>query len=133
MVEEPPMYDAERDFPPVDMPLRYAPLVLKDYIEKLSTSFAAMECNEKQDALMTSMLSQALGGVEEKRHDVGFFLTGVSSVKEMSAGEKRAILKWLQPEKNADGKYVPNAMAVREANAAHEYVAKEMFGGQPVA
>ena len=122
LVEEPPMYDAERDFPPVDeMPLRYAPLALQAYIKKLSESFADIECNEKQDALMASMMSAALGGVEDKRHELGFFLIGVSSMKEMSAGEKRALLKWLQPEKNAEGKYIPNAMAVREANAAYAY------------
>ena len=122
LVEEPPMYDAERDFPPIDeMPLRYAPLALQAYIKKLSESFADIECNDKQDALMTSMMSAALGGVEDKRHELGFFLIGVSSMKEMSAGEKRALLKWLQPEKNAEGKYIPNGMAVREANAAYAY------------
>lgn len=120
-------------WPEMDMPemksipsdLRYSPEKLKEYINLEAIKYSTADCNDKQKALCAASLSQCFSGDEGDRHELQFFLTGKKSMKDMTNGEIRAILKWLEPAKDAQGKYWPNGMSVREANAAVVYSMKQ--------
>ena len=110
-------------FPPIDYqasaaPLRFDPPALQAHIGTLATEYKDQTANDKQIQLAAAMLGLCFGGDETNRKELQHFLVGKQSMKEMSGPEIRAILKWLEPAKDASGKYWPNNMSMREANAA---------------
>lgn len=109
-------------FPPAGQepstPLRFQPDQLQSHIGILATEYKDQVANDKQTQLAAAMLGLCFGGDEANRRELQQFLTGKQSMKEMSGPEIRAILKWLEPSKDASGKYWPNNMSMREANAA---------------
>jgi hypothetical protein len=100
------------------LPLRFAPDTLRKHINALAIQYSASPFNEKQDGLLVSMLNKCFDNDDGDRHAIAFFLTGKQSIKEMTKGEKYALLKWLEPAKDAAEHYQPNAESKREANAA---------------
>jgi hypothetical protein len=96
--------------------LRYTPDKLRQRIGALAIQYNESPFNPKQDILLASVFGKCFDGNDANRHAVAFFLTGKQSMNDMTPGEKNALLKWIAPEKDGD-KYIPSAMAVREANA----------------
>jgi phage RecT family recombinase len=124
---EPMTGNIDEDFPPMrpdpdeqypGEPLRFEPAKLKNHINALAIQYSASPFNEKQNGLLVNMLNRCFDNDDGDRHAIAHYLTGKQSIKDMTNGEKYALLKWLKPEKDGDGHYQPEPMSKREANAA---------------
>lgn len=102
------------------VPLRYNPAALRARIQELADAYAksGKTANAGQRGLCAASLDQCFSDDTGDRHALNFYLTGKESSKDMEDAEILALLKWLEPTKDASGKYWPNGMSVREANAA---------------
>ena len=120
-----PAPDLDADFPPIPeapaAPLRFEPEALRAHIAKLTKEYSNQGAVENQKKLCAAMLSAAVKD-DDQRHVLQYFLTGHQSFKEMPDPAIRALLRWLEPAKDENGKYHPNAMSVREANAIPPFV-----------
>ena len=56
-------------------------------------------------------------GADLKRHEACKYLTDTASTKQMKPEFVLALLDWLKPEKLDTGEYVPDGMAVKEAQS----------------
>lgn len=131
---KPTVSDIDRDFPPLPpelpaddgngIPLRYPPDKLREHFQKVASEYAkrGTAANDGQRKLCAAMLSNVAKD-DTDRHLLQHYLTGRESFKDMESAEVLALLKWLEPTKDGDGKYWPNAMSAREATAVVTQVA----------
>ena len=115
VVEEKPK---PKPTPKVERP--YPPEILREKIETLSKKFIGKPASKEQSGLMVGMLETcyAGNGADLKRHEASKYLTGEASSKNMKPEFVLALLDWLKPTKiNDTGEYMPDGMAIREAQA----------------
>jgi hypothetical protein len=110
------------------LPRPYTPEQVKLAVKNAAEKFPNTILSEAQDTLLIAMLSQMAHGVDEKRHEVCKYLTGFSSVKEIPANYRKALLDWAKAEKLSDGTYLPFDMAVKEFEAI--YIQSQKDKGQ---
>jgi len=80
----------------------------------------------KQISLVASLLSDAVGGNDDKRHAVLRYLLGKESASELSKSEAFVILAWLlDPEPDGEEKYRLHPAAVAEIGEILREVARE--------
>lgn len=96
----------------------YAPEKVKTRIEEFATGeFKGKNASQAQRNLAVGMLEAcfAEGDTEMKRHELSKYLTGAASSKKIPGPYIRALLKWLAPEQDDGGAYMPCVMAQKEA------------------
>jgi hypothetical protein len=102
---------------PVGNKRPYDPETLKSRIATFAEKHMNDTASEDQRGLMVGGLNicYAGEGADMKRHEALQFLTGEASSKKLSDNYVLAILDWLHLVKDSGGAYIPDEMAVREA------------------
>lgn len=109
--------------------LRLKPDDLKEALLTRSKTMTGPVGNKS--GLVASMLEQTLshtGDPKASRHQLLKFLTGSSSLKDLSDGYILALYAWLKPAQDSGGMWVPDQMAAREAVAAFNAAQPEQEG-----
>ena len=117
----------------------YDPETLKFRISMFAEKHANDTASEGQRGLMVGGLNTCYAGdgADMKRHEALQFLAGEASSKKLSDNFVLAILDWLHLTQDSGGAYIPDEMAVREAQTLLTYARKnagqeELFEGQSV-
>jgi len=110
---------------------------LKSRIAMFAEKHANDTANDGQRGLMVGGLNTCYAGegADMKRHEALQFLTGEASSKKLPDNFVLAILDWLHLTQDSGGAYIPDEMAVREAQTLLTYARKEagqeeLFEGQ---
>jgi hypothetical protein len=105
----------------------YDPETLKSRIAMFAEKHANETASEGQRGLMVSGLNTCYAGdgADMKRHEALQFLTGEASSKKLPDNFTLAILDWLHLTQDSGGAYIPDEMAVREAQTLLTYARKE--------
>jgi len=105
------------DQKPIGNKRPYDPEILKSRIATFAEKHANETASEGQRGLMVSGLNTCYAGkdADMKRHEALQFLTGEASSKKLLDNFVLAILDWLHLIQDSGGAYIPDEMAVREA------------------
>lgn len=98
----------------------YSPEVVKMKIDSLTAKHADKPANDKQRGLVSGMLEACFAGDMDstaKRHSLTAYLIGVDTMRDATPAQVNALLDWVKPTKDEGGAYLPDAMAVKEAQA----------------
>lgn len=111
----------------------YSPATLKERLEAIRAEAIAKGWTVKENAaqVVAMNMEACFAGLEDakyRRHTLMYYLTGHESTKDLDAGWLYALRKWLNPQQDSGGAWVPDPMAVREAKAA--YAEAERAKGQ---
>jgi hypothetical protein len=122
---------------PVGNKRPYDPETLKSRIATFAEKHANETASEDQRGLMVGGLNicYAGEGADMKRHEAMQFLTDEASSKKLPDNYVLAILDWLHLVKDSGGAYIPDEMAVREAQtlltfARTEAGQQDLFEGE---
>lgn len=115
----------------------YDPETLKSRIAMFAEKHANDQATDGQRGLMVGGLNTCYAGegADMKRHEALQFLTGEASSKKLPDNFTLAILDWLHLVKDSGGAYIPDEMAVMEAQTLLTFARKEagqedLFVGQ---
>ena len=117
-ITEPTKAPAKESVTPPTRP--YSPEVLKESIARKIAKAGDVMVSDKQIGLLASMLEACFAGEEmsaDIRHSVTAYLTGYKSIKDMPGAVVKVLLDWLDAKQNSSGEYMPNILAIKEANA----------------
>jgi len=98
----------------------YAPEMVKAKIEDMAGGiYKDKTAKKEQKGLMVGMVETcfAEGDTARKRYAVCKYLTGHASSKKIQDSYVLALLKWLAPEQDDGGAYIPCADAIKEAQS----------------
>ncbi len=115
------------DQKPIGNKRPYDPETLKSRIAMFAKKHANETASEGQRGLMVGGLNTcyAGAGADMKRHEALLFLSGEASSKKLPDNFTLAILDWLHLTQDSGGAYMPDPMAVREAQTLLTYARKE--------
>jgi hypothetical protein len=96
-----------------------SPVDLKDLLARKAGSKKDIPATEKQISLVAMLMdeiivSSGLSEPEKVRHSILKYLTGSSSLKELSGQMISAILDWMKPTQDSGGAYIVDKMAASE-------------------
>lgn len=105
----------------------YDPETLKSRIATFAEKHANDQATEGQRGLMVGGLNTCYAGdgADMKRHEALQFLTGEASSKKLPDKFVLAILDWLHLTQDSGGAYIPDEMAVIEAQTLLTHARKE--------
>jgi hypothetical protein len=122
---------------PVGNKRPYDPETLKSRIATFAEKHANETASEGQRGLMVGGLNTCYAGegADMKRHEALQFLTGEASSKKLPDNFVLAILDWLHLTQDSGGAYIPDQMAVREAQTMLTFARtdtgqKDLFEGE---
>lgn len=95
----------------------YSPEVLANKLNEKATGYNGKPVSPQQRGLFVGMMAAVFAGDDDKRHTVQEYLFGAPSGYEIPDELILAGLDWLKPTKDTGGAYLPDAMAVKEAQA----------------
>lgn len=72
------------------------------------------DANENQRTMCFLLVKEACGNDEAKRHTVQHALTGFEKWNDIPGAYVLALIEWLKPYKNGDGKYHPDKGAIED-------------------
>lgn len=116
--------DVINDTPaPLPVPIarrdQLSPKKIKEFLEKKAEGANANRtANDKQVSLLAATLNLCFAGQKNSddiRHSVVKYLTGETSLKNVSDPMIVSMLDWLKPEKDSGGAYYPDEVAAEEA------------------
>lgn len=118
-IYEEEVYEDDIPSEPEEMERPYPPEVVKGKIQERAKTHDGETAKKEQVGLMVGMLEVCYAGegADLKRHEACNYLTGAASSKSMKPEFVLALLDWLKPEKLDTGEYMPDGMAIREAQA----------------
>jgi hypothetical protein len=115
----------------------YDPETLKSRIYMFAEKHVNENASEGQRGLMVGGFNTCYAGegADMKRHEALQFLTGEASSKKLPDNFTLAMLDWLHLTQDSGGAYIPDEMAVREAQILLTYARKqagqeELFEGE---
>lgn len=95
------------------------PAQVKAYVEGQALKYRGKSISDGKRGVIAPVLEACFAGgnVEMKRHEVQQFLTGKSSIREISDDYLIGLYQWLQPAKDSGGAWLPGAGVPAEAEA----------------
>jgi hypothetical protein len=122
-IEEPKKAEVESNPKPINGNGRpYTPGLLIQKLDSRSVAYIGKTATTKQRGLLAMLLEKCFAGEgsELKRKAFQVFLFDRESLNDFRDSLVLAMLNdWLQPVKDSGGDFIPNDMAVREANLAY--------------
>ena len=108
----------------------YDPETLKTHIEFLAGNNIGKTVTDGQRGLMVALLNKcyAGSGADMKRHEATQYLTGIGESKKLQTEKPAyllALLDWLNCSKDSGNDYLPDPMAVTEAQSLLTVARKE--------
>ena len=118
--------------PTVAKPERpYSAKTVKEHMSVRVAYYGNKPANDKQYGLAMGMLEMCFAGNEESadlRHSLTMYLFNVGEQERLTGAQVLAALDWLKPERDSGGAYVPDPIAVSEAQRC--ITARKMELGQ---
>lgn len=100
----------------------YPPETVKDRMTRYAAEMTKQGKHPNGDRVMiVPNLEKLFGGdnASEKRHTVTRYLFGKGSSKDLTDGELLALKKWMGYQPTDEGEWLPDPMAIKEANALY--------------
>lgn len=94
---------------------------LADALERKAKTYQGRTASDKQRGLCAGMMSVIFADDIDK-HSVQEFLFGATSLTDVTDEQVLAALDWLKPEKDDGGAFVPDKMAIKEAQTVLSHV-----------
>jgi hypothetical protein len=107
----------EGDDQPEAEPAREITERVKHQVSETTARYGSRTATDKQKQLAFLVLREACGNDDAKRHTVQAQVFGVKTFEALTDAQMLALIDWLKPYKNGDGRYHANADAVKDAEA----------------
>jgi hypothetical protein len=108
---------------------------LRERLKQKAAAKAGRVASDKQRNLVGAMMSELFAGCsdsEARKHALQTYLTGKAHMKDISDAYVLALLDWLDPKKDSGGAFLPDGMAVKEAQTAFTAALQEQGQGRMV-
>jgi hypothetical protein len=100
------------------------PAKLKAAIDKKALSYAGKNVSKKQVGLLAMLLS-SIFSEDDERHAIQGYLFGDESLTDTEPEFILAALDWLKPMADSGGAYIPDTMAIQEAEAVLDMLTED--------